>query len=70
LNRILAIFMLMLAGLGAAHAQCSALPQAPASHPFLDRTNKVIISSLAVAVTGDALSTQKFLSRGYKNRTL
>jgi len=34
----------------------------PPSHRFFDRTNALALSSLAVGLTGDALSTQKGLA--------
>jgi hypothetical protein len=60
------IFALILLLAATAGAQTANLPDAPSPHRFLDRENVAIVSSFALAYTGDALSAQKFLGRGHR----
>jgi hypothetical protein len=53
---------------GTAGAQTAKLSDAPGPHRFMDRTNLALISGFALAITGDGVSTQKFLSRGYQEQ--
>jgi hypothetical protein len=53
---------------GTAGAQTAKLPDAPGPHRFMDRTNLALISGFALAIAGDWVSTQKFLSRGYQEQ--
>lgn len=60
------LFPLILLLAATASAQTAKLPDAPSPHRFLDKENVAIVSSFALAYTGDALSTQKFLGRGHR----
>lgn len=43
-----------------------ALPNAPRKHPFLTTENKVNFSVLAGLIAADAVTTQRALSKGYR----